>query len=96
VPSLVSFFVGWCTPFVSTACIVIVPVPAILQNSDKKVIKIRVKYLQESNNKAKIISPVGLQLSTPGSLEQWYSTFFDCLPPDIICLQLCTPKVAGV
>jgi hypothetical protein len=31
-----------------------------------------------------------------GLLEQWYSTFFVRVPPDIISLQLCTPKVVGV
>jgi hypothetical protein len=30
------------------------------------------------------------------ALDQWYSTFFVRLPPDIISLQLCTPKVVGV
>jgi hypothetical protein len=29
------------------------------------------------------------------ALEQWYSTFFVRVPPDIISLQLCTPKVVG-
>jgi hypothetical protein len=29
-------------------------------------------------------------------LNQWYSTFFVRVPPDIISLQLCTPKVVGV
>jgi hypothetical protein len=29
-------------------------------------------------------------------LDQWYSTFFVRVPPDIIYLQLCTPKVVGV
>jgi hypothetical protein len=29
-------------------------------------------------------------------LDQWYSTFFVRAPPDIISLQLCTPKVVGV
>jgi hypothetical protein len=29
-------------------------------------------------------------------LEQWYSTFFVRVPPDIISLQLCTPKIVGV
>jgi hypothetical protein len=29
------------------------------------------------------------------SLEQWYSTFFVRVPPHIISLQLCTPKVVG-
>jgi hypothetical protein len=29
-------------------------------------------------------------------LDQWYSTFFVRVPPDIISLQLCTPKVVGV
>jgi hypothetical protein len=29
------------------------------------------------------------------SLQQWYSTFFVRVPPDIISLQLCTPKVVG-
>jgi hypothetical protein len=28
-------------------------------------------------------------------VEQWYSTFFVRVPPDIISLQLCTPKVLG-
>jgi hypothetical protein len=28
-------------------------------------------------------------------LVQWYSTFFVRVPPDIISLQLCTPKVVG-
>jgi hypothetical protein len=28
-------------------------------------------------------------------LEQWYSTFFVRIPPHIISLQLCTPKVVG-
>jgi hypothetical protein len=30
-----------------------------------------------------------------GTIEQWHSTFFVRLPPDVICLQLCTPKVIG-
>jgi hypothetical protein len=30
------------------------------------------------------------------SLDQWYSTFFVRVPPDIISLQLCTPKVVRV
>jgi len=29
------------------------------------------------------------------ALDQWYSTFFVRVPPDIISLQLCTPKVVG-
>jgi hypothetical protein len=29
-------------------------------------------------------------------LYQWYSTFFVSVPPDIISLQLFTPKVVGV
>jgi hypothetical protein len=29
-------------------------------------------------------------------LRQWYSTFLFRVPPDIISLQLCTPKVVGV
>jgi hypothetical protein len=29
-------------------------------------------------------------------LDQWYSTFFVRVPPDIISLQLCTPKFVGV
>jgi hypothetical protein len=28
-------------------------------------------------------------------LDQWYSTFFFRVPPDIISLHLCTPKVVG-
>jgi hypothetical protein len=31
-----------------------------------------------------------------GGLLQWYSTFFFRVPPVIISLQLCTPKVVGV
>jgi hypothetical protein len=30
------------------------------------------------------------------SLEQWYSTFFVRVPPDVVSLQLCTPKVVWV
>jgi hypothetical protein len=30
------------------------------------------------------------------SLDQWYSTVFVRVPPDIISLQLCTPKVVSV
>jgi hypothetical protein len=30
------------------------------------------------------------------ALDQWYSTFFVRVPPDIISLQLSTPKVVGV
>jgi hypothetical protein len=37
-----------------------------------------------------------LQNELPEQLEQWYSTFFVRVPPDIISLQLCTPKVVGV
>jgi hypothetical protein len=29
------------------------------------------------------------------AVSQWYSTFFVLVPPDIISLQLCTPKVVG-
>jgi hypothetical protein len=33
----------------------------------------------------------------PGyGLEQWYSTFFVRVPPGIIYLQVCTPKVVGL
>jgi hypothetical protein len=28
-------------------------------------------------------------------IDQWYSNFFVRVPPDIISLQLCTPKVVG-
>jgi hypothetical protein len=28
-------------------------------------------------------------------IDEWYSTFFVRVPPDIISLQLCTPKVVG-
>jgi hypothetical protein len=27
--------------------------------------------------------------------DQWYSAFFVHVPPDVISLQLCTPKVVG-
>jgi hypothetical protein len=29
-------------------------------------------------------------------LDQWHSTLFVRVPPDVICLQLCTLKVLGV
>jgi hypothetical protein len=35
------------------------------------------------------------RLRTTG-LDQWYSTFFVRVPPDIISVQLYTPKVGGV
>jgi hypothetical protein len=35
-------------------------------------------------------------LRLPHSLDQWYSTFFVRVPPDVISLQLCTPNVVGV
>jgi hypothetical protein len=59
----------WGMPSVPTMCILTVPVPAILQNSDMKVIKMWKKYLKKSNEKVKIILPVDLQLSTPVSPE---------------------------
>jgi hypothetical protein len=34
-------------------------------------------------------------VSVASVLDQWYSTFFVRVPPDIISLQLCTPKVVG-
>jgi hypothetical protein len=40
--------------------------------------------------------PSGEEIYTFHSLEQWYSTFFVRVPPDIIFLQLCIPKVVGV
>jgi hypothetical protein len=46
------------------------------------------------------IAPSFLTLARDGGelyhLDQWYSTFFVRVPPDIISLQLCTPKVVGV
>jgi hypothetical protein len=33
--------------------------------------------------------------SSLNTLDHWYSTFFVRVPPDIISLQLCTPKVVG-
>jgi hypothetical protein len=47
------------------------------------------------------VSPgtVTLNIMKAGILNlpsQWYSTFFVRVPPDIIYLQLCTPKVVGV
>jgi hypothetical protein len=40
--------------------------------------------------------PYGCKTSRfPNFPEQWYSTFFVRVPPYIICLQLCTPKVVG-
>jgi hypothetical protein len=38
----------------------------------------------------------GLISSPSICLAQWYSTIFIRVPPDIISLQLCTPKVFGV
>jgi hypothetical protein len=35
-------------------------------------------------------------LSIGGTIDQWYSTFFVRVPPDIISLQLRTLKVVGV
>jgi hypothetical protein len=35
-------------------------------------------------------------ISTVGTIEQWYSNFFVCVPPDIISLQRCTPRLVGV
>jgi hypothetical protein len=35
-------------------------------------------------------------INSTDALEQWHSTFFVRVPPDIISLQLCTPKVVGV
>jgi hypothetical protein len=29
-------------------------------------------------------------------LDQWYSTYFVRVPPDVISLQLCTPKIIFV
>ena len=34
----------------------------------------------------------GMQLD---ALDQWYSTFFVRVPPDIMSFELCTPKVVG-
>jgi hypothetical protein len=40
--------------------------------------------------------PVVSLQGNPGILDQWYSTFFVHVPPDIISLQLCPPRVVGV
>jgi hypothetical protein len=48
---------------------------------DARSFKIAVQHLEQSQS--------------PTSLDQWYSTFFVRVPPDIISLQLCTPKVVG-
>jgi hypothetical protein len=37
--------------------------------------------------------PLGVEQS---SLGQWYSTFLVRVPPEIISIQLCTPKAFGV
>jgi hypothetical protein len=39
------------------------------------------------------LRPLAQKSSSP---DQWYSTFLVSVPPDIISLQLCTPKVVGV
>jgi hypothetical protein len=31
--------------------------------------------------------------NTVSGLDQWYSTYFVRVPPDVISLQLCTPKL---
>jgi hypothetical protein len=36
-----------------------------------------------------------LEFVRPHGIKQWYSTFFVRVLPDIISLQLCTPKVVG-
>jgi hypothetical protein len=36
-----------------------------------------------------------LQVAVKDRIDQWYSTFFVRVPPHIISLQLCTPKVVG-
>jgi hypothetical protein len=36
---------------------------------------------------------VSVSKVTGYGLDQWYSTFFVRVPPDIISLQLCTPKL---
>jgi hypothetical protein len=41
-------------------------------------------------------SPVFERAKTFHALDQWYSTFFVRVLPDIISLQLCTPNVVGV
>jgi hypothetical protein len=42
-----------------------------------------------------VTTRITLTLKTVFCLEQWYSTFFVRVPPDIIYLQFCTPKVVG-
>jgi hypothetical protein len=49
-----------------------------------------------------IHAPSGIEPAIPATkrpqtyaLDQWYSTFFVRVIPDIISLQLCTPKVVG-
>jgi hypothetical protein len=42
-----------------------------------------------------IASTIFLKSKVPKRIEQWYSTFFVRVPPDIISLQLYTPKVVG-
>jgi hypothetical protein len=41
-------------------------------------------------------SPPPEYKSGPIPLDQWYSIFFVSVTPDIISLQLCTPKAVGV
>jgi hypothetical protein len=58
-------------------------------------------YGQESNEP---LFSTCLILFQPGQLVRYdyangyvrYSTFFVCVPTDVISLQLCTPKIAGV
>jgi hypothetical protein len=50
-------------------------------------------------NRSNFLSFSTINVHTPvvdSILEQWYSTFFVCIPPDVLPIQLCTPKVVDV
>jgi hypothetical protein len=70
-----------------------------LYNSDRMVSKINKTFVS-----VMIFSHLNMALAGPSArrfcvdadtIGQWYSTFFVRVPPDIISLQLCTPKVVG-
>jgi hypothetical protein len=64
---------------------------AVFQAHDPKIYK-RVEAIKQDlrcQMKGTVPAP------TRYPLQQWYSTSFVGVPPDIISLQLCTPKVVG-
>jgi hypothetical protein len=64
----------------------------VLQVNHEK--PVRIAGIRE-DVKILLVSPLLHVGMCVGPLGQWYSTFFVRVPPDIISLQLCTPKVVG-